>query len=83
MTPSQTKKEYLILAFIFILAFGLRLGYLFFLKGHYFFYDHPSADVAYYQDWAKYIASGHWLGNRDFQGLHIRSAQISRLCHQS
>jgi len=71
MNKTFLKKEPLIPILIFILAFGFRLGYLAFLKKHYFFYDHPSADVVYYQNWARLIASGHWLGSPTFQGLPL------------
>lgn len=65
------KKEAARLVILFALAVGLRLAYTFFLKAHYFFYDHPSADVTYYQEWAKDIASGNWLGNKTFYGLPL------------
>ncbi len=43
---------------IFLLALGLRLVYLWALKHFYFFYDHPSSDVTYYQRWAEEILIG-------------------------
>lgn len=57
--------------FLFLFALGFRLIYLFLLKKYYFFYDSPSADVTYYQEWAKDIAFGHWLGDRAFLGLPL------------
>ncbi len=61
----------LIILIIFLSAFILRCFYFTFLKEHYFFFDHPSTDVVYFQDWAKDIATGHWLGNKTFYGLPL------------
>jgi len=71
MDVFKEKKEQIIIVFIFLLALGLRLGYLVFLKGHYFFYDHPSSDVLYYQEWGHEIATGNWLGKKVFFGLPL------------
>lgn len=56
---------------IFLLALILRLGYLFFLRQNYFFFDHPAADAAYYLEWARRIADGDWLGSKTFYGLPL------------
>lgn len=65
------KREAVWLALLFFLAAGLRIAYTCFLQKHYFFYDHPSADVTYYQDWAYEIASGNWIGDQTFFGLPL------------
>ena len=49
----------------------LRIFYWIFLKNNYFFYEHPSGDVLYYQQWAKDIAHGNWLGSETFWGLPL------------
>jgi tetratricopeptide (TPR) repeat protein len=59
------------LVVIILLAFFLRMSYLFFLKSHYFFHDYPSSDVTYYREWAQEIASGNWLGSKTFYGLPL------------
>ncbi len=56
---------------IFFIALALRCAYWVFLEKNYFFYDHPSADVLYYQQWALAIARGDWLGGKDFWGLPL------------
>lgn len=56
---------------IFLGALVLRLAYWFFLREHYLFYDQPSADVVYYQDWARRIASGDVVGKDVFFGLPL------------
>jgi 4-amino-4-deoxy-L-arabinose transferase-like glycosyltransferase len=80
---TQKKTEVRFLFFVFSLALVLRLAYLFFLRQHYFFYDHPSGDVTYYQKWAQEIASGNWLGDKPFYGLPLFPyflAVLQRLC---
>ena len=56
---------------IFLAAFLLRIFYWIFLKNNYFFYEHPGGDVLYYQQWAKDIARGDWLGSETFWGLPL------------
>ncbi len=76
----------LVLVLIFILALVLRLGYLLFLKNHYFFFGHPSDDVTYYQQWAESIAFGDWLGEKTFSGMPLFPyylAVLFRLCFGS
>ena len=65
------QKSFPPLVVIFLAAFSLRIFYWIFLKNHYFFYDHPSGDVLYYQQWAKDIARGNWLGSETFWGLPL------------
>jgi len=80
---SKSNKNTITLILIFILALGLRLGYLFFLKNNYFFYDHPSSDVVYYQDWGHKIALGNWIGEETFFGLPLYPyflGILERLC---
>jgi tetratricopeptide (TPR) repeat protein len=67
---SQSQNIFTILI-IFLCAFILRCFYFLFLKECYFFFDHPSTDVVYFQDWAREIASGNWLGNKTFYGLPL------------
>ncbi len=59
------------LVVIFFIAFLLRVFYWIFLKNNYFFYEHPAGDVLYYQQWAKDIAAGNWLGTETFWGLPL------------
>jgi|GEM_PF-876461 len=70
-THSDQRREYLLLGMILLLAFALRLGYVLFLKNHYFFYHAPSSDVLYYQKWAETIASGDWIGKEAFYGMPL------------
>ena len=65
------RNERALLWTIFALALGLRIAYQLFLQHHYFFVDAPSSDVGYYQDWARQIADGDWLGNKTFYGLPL------------
>ncbi|MBI5024068.1 MAG: tetratricopeptide repeat protein [Candidatus Omnitrophica bacterium] len=67
--PSQ--KDFTPPATIFLAAFLLRIFYWIFLKNNYFFYEHPGGDVLYYQQWAKDIARGDWLGSETFWGLPL------------
>ena len=69
--PSTPIKDFWIYVGIFVLAFSLRLGYQQFLKGNYLFYNSPSSDVTYYQEWAQDIAKGNWLGDKTFFGLPL------------
>ena len=71
MTETSEKRDGVMMALIFFLALVLRLAYDFFLRRHYFFYDHPSGDVTYYQEWAQQIARGDWLGHKAFYGLPL------------
>ena len=71
MPLTQSKKNILDGIFIFILALTLRLSYLFFLQHDNIFYGHPASDVLYYQEWAKDIASGNWLGSKVFWGMPL------------
>ena len=56
---------------VFVVAFVLRITYWVWMRKHYFFYDHPSSDVLYYQEWAKEISQGGWLGTKTFFGLPL------------
>jgi tetratricopeptide (TPR) repeat protein len=56
---------------IFLIAITSRLGYTIFLKHHYFFYNHPASDVAYYQNWANEILYRNFFGDRIFWGLPL------------
>lgn len=56
---------------IFLAAFLFRILYWIFLKNNYSFYEHPGGDVLYYQQWAKDIARGNWLGSATFWGLPL------------
>ncbi len=67
----KNSKSILIVILIFLLAFSLRLGYTFFLKNNYFFYNNPSSDVTYYREWAHEIAKGDFLGKEIFYGLPL------------
>jgi tetratricopeptide (TPR) repeat protein len=91
MMPKSRRTPITILS-IFVLAFALRLTYLFFLKHHYFFYDHPASDVLYYRQWAQTIVTGQPTGV--FWGLPLYpyflavldrltlgNLLIIRLCH--
>lgn len=71
MQTNKKNSEILLIAGIFVLAFALRLAYLFFLQKNYFFYDYPSDDVAYYQTWADQIRTGGWLGQSVFSGMPL------------
>ncbi len=66
----QAKQTWTLWA-VFLLALVLRLGYQHFLKTNYLFYDSPSSDVTYYQDWARDIAAGNWIGQKTFFGLPL------------
>jgi len=71
-TPAPAdRREIWLMAGIFLGAFLLRLIYMIFARQHYFFYESPSADVTYYQEWARDIARGNWLGDRTFLGLPL------------
>lgn len=79
----KVKKETIFVLLIFLLAVGLRLGYSFFLKNHYFFYGSPGSDVTYYQKWANEIAMGNWIGEETFFGLPLYPyflGVLTRLC---
>ena len=67
--PSQ--RDFTPLVIIFLAAFLLRISYWIFLKNNYFFYEHPGGDVLYYQQWARDIARGDWLGSETFWGLPL------------
>lgn len=67
----KNKKEILIILAILTCAFILRLAYMIFLSQNYFFYDFPSDDVLYYQQWAQNIAGGKWLGAEVFYGMPL------------
>lgn len=69
--PKWNKSEYFPVGLIFCFALGLRLVYWAFLKRHYFFYDHPSSDVLYYQEWAREISRVDWVGTKTFWGLPL------------
>ncbi len=64
-------ENYVPLIFIFFTAFLLRILYWILLKNNYLFYDHPGGDVLYYQQWAKEIARGNWVGSETFWGLPL------------
>ncbi len=64
-------KEHKIEIFIFSIAFILRFAFLLFLKTTYFFYDHPSSDVLYYQEWAHEITQINFIGTKTFWGLPL------------
>lgn len=79
----KNKRELFSVLAVLLLAFFLRLWYLILLKKIYFFHDHPSADVLYYQKWAQAIASGDWLGHGVFNGMPLYPyflAVVKRLC---
>ena len=67
----MNKKEIISVILIFSLALLLRLAYVVFLKQNYFFYDNPSSDVSYYQEWAREIARVNWIGTKTFWGLPL------------
>lgn len=69
--PPLSKREYFSISLIFCFALALRLAYWAFLKRHYFFYDHPSSDVLYYQEWAREISRVDWVGTKTFWGLPL------------
>ncbi len=71
MPLTESKKNILVGIFIFLLALALRLSYLFFLQHHYIFYNDPASDVLYYQEWAKEIARGDWIGHKVFLGMPL------------
>ncbi|TMA08855.1 MAG: tetratricopeptide repeat protein [Deltaproteobacteria bacterium] len=50
---------------IFLLAFAIRLVYLFQIEGAPLFY-HLASDGRSYDEWARQIAAGHWLGQGVF-----------------
>jgi len=56
---------------IFFAALAVRLLFTLWMHDHYFFYHHPSADVLYYQTWARDIATGNILGTKVFFGLPL------------
>ncbi len=67
----KDRKEFRVVLTIFVLAFIARVIYWILLKKNYFFYNNPSADVIYYQEWAKEIVAGNWIGNKTFYGLPL------------
>ncbi len=67
----NNKKDFYFTLFLFALAFGLRLLYTFSLEKKYFFAQHPASDVVYYQNWAKEIAYGDWVGEGALKGLPL------------
>lgn len=71
MKQESSSRQILSILFIFISAFLLRFFAFTFLKDNYFFFNHPSTDVTYFQNWAKEIASGHWPGTQTFYGLPL------------
>lgn len=71
MRQKVERQERFFLISLFIVALLVRLGFMFFLKHNYFFYANPSSDVAYYQEWARDIASGNIVGNKAFFGLPL------------
>lgn len=64
-------RETIFCTLIFLAAFIVRIGYVLSLKQHYFFFDQPSSDVKYYQQWAQDIASGNWIGDGPFYGMPL------------
>ncbi len=72
-------KEKTTLFLIFALALGLRLGYTVFLRQHYPFYNNPSSDVYYYQQWADSIARGDWSAVTRLQGLPLYPLTLALL----
>ena len=77
------KNHFTPVVIIFLAAFLLRLFYWIFLKNNYFFYEHSSGDVLYYQQWAKEIAQGNWLGSETFWGLPLYPYFLAVLEHWS
>ena len=71
MNNTEAKKERAFLAGVFLLALALRLLFDLFLKKNYFFYNHPSSDVTYYQDWARDIIRGDQSRHLVFWGLPL------------
>lgn len=70
--PSHdARRDYAAMGVVFVVAFVLRITYWVWMRKHYFFYDHPSSDVLYYQEWAKEISQGGWLGTKTFFGLPL------------
>lgn len=65
------RKERIFLLALFVTAFALRLGFTVMAKQHYFFYHNPSADVTYYLDWAREIATTDFIGSKTFFGLPL------------
>lgn len=68
---------------IFILALIIRAAYWAYLQQNYFFADHPSSDVLYYQQWARAIRTNDLAALQQFYGLplypHIL-AVLQNLC---
>lgn len=71
MTSAELKKEIPFLVSIFFIALGLRIAYLVFLQKNYIFYNHPSSDVTYYQNWAVDIIRGKSSLGQVYWGLPL------------
>lgn len=65
---SWLKENKLNLLFIFLLAFLIRLVYFFEIKNT-FLSNFLILDSYYYDNWARDIASGHWIGSEVFYGM--------------
>lgn len=67
----NSRPDYIPMSVIFGAALILRLIYWFLMRRYNFFYDYPGSDVVYYQDWAREIAQGEWIGTKTFFGLPL------------
>ncbi len=56
---------------LFLTALILRLVFVVYLQGHYFFYDYPGSDVFYYQNWADRILAHDPSTREVFWGLPL------------
>jgi tetratricopeptide (TPR) repeat protein len=70
-SPKAAHRDYAAIGVIFCVAFLLRIAYWLVMKHNYFFYDHPSSDVLYYQEWAREISRINWIGTKTFFGLPL------------
>ena len=75
----MTKKDTISFLLILSLALVIRLGYLLFLRHHYPFYDNPSSDVVYYQQWADELARGRFVSAVRPQGLPLYAFALALL----
>ena len=75
----MTKKDVHLFLLVSILALFVRLGYLLFIKQYYPFYDNPSSDVVYYQQWADELARGQTVSAGRPQGLLLYPLALALL----
>ncbi|HSV43660.1 MAG TPA: tetratricopeptide repeat protein, partial [Candidatus Bathyarchaeia archaeon] len=71
MRASFSKKEKIFLLALFVVSLTVGLALTMLLRQHYMFYNHPSADVTYYMDWAHEIATKDFIGTKTFFGLPL------------